>query len=106
MAIPESQLATWSHQGSVTQSAGTYAIVKRALESTGTGYSGKAYEVFLQGSYANDTNIYGEGDVDVVIRLYSSFFHDLSELPVPQQQAFEAAMQNGDYRYSDYKNHV
>ena len=33
MAIPETQLDTWSHQGAMTQSKDTYATVKRALES-------------------------------------------------------------------------
>jgi len=36
MAIPESQLATWSSQGSIQQSASTYATIKLALESKDT----------------------------------------------------------------------
>ena len=59
MAIPEAQLVTWSHQGSIQGSSATYAIVKRALEAPNA-------EVFLQGSYGNDTNIYAESDVDVI----------------------------------------
>ena len=77
MAIPESQLDTWSHQGSITQSSTTYNTIKKALESTGSAYAGKNYTVFLQGSYGNDTNIYSESDVDIVIRLNSCFYHDL-----------------------------
>ena len=69
MAIPEAELDTWSHQGSITQSASTYASIKRALEAPDSRYAGKHYEVFLQGSYGNDTNIYAESDVDVVIGL-------------------------------------
>ena len=64
MAIPEAQLVRWSHQGSIQGSSATYAIVKRALEAPNS-------EVFLQGSYGNDTNIYAESDVDVIIRLDS-----------------------------------
>ena len=30
-------------------------------------------EVFLQGSYKNDTNLGGDSDVDVVVRLSSKF---------------------------------
>jgi hypothetical protein len=67
MAIPESQLETWSHQGSVKQSRDTYATIKRTLEASDTKYADKDFEVFLQGSYGNDTNIYAESDVDVVI---------------------------------------
>jgi hypothetical protein len=64
MAIPESQLTTWSSQGSITQSANTYATIKLALESGDTTYAGKSYEIFLQGSYGNDTNVYADSDVD------------------------------------------
>lgn len=80
MAIPESQLDTWSHQGSITQSCATYATVKRSNEASDTKYADKSYEVFLQGSYGNDTNIYAESDVDVVIRLDSVYYYDTSAL--------------------------
>ena len=33
MAIPESQLDTWSHQGSIVQSCNTYNTIKNALEA-------------------------------------------------------------------------
>jgi hypothetical protein len=55
MAIPEAQLDTWSHQGSVTQSATTYNSIKNILEAKDSPYSGKNFTVFLQGSYGNDT---------------------------------------------------
>jgi hypothetical protein len=69
MAIPENQLVTWSHQGSIQQSTATYATVKNVLDSTQAPYYLKSYEGFLQGSYGNDTNIYADSDVDVVLRL-------------------------------------
>ena len=78
MPIPESQLETWSHQGSITQSSATYNTIKDVLEGKNTPYAGKSYKVFLQGSYGNDTNIYTESDVDIVIRLDDCFHHDLS----------------------------
>lgn len=106
MGIPESQLETWSHQGSVTQSSATYATIKRALEAKDAGYAGRTFEVFLQGSYGNHTNIYSESDVDVVIRITSSFWHDLSKLPPEQQQAFHASHPDGDYQYAAFKSEV
>ena len=69
MAIPESQLDTWSHLGSITQSSTTYNTIKNALEAAENPYAGKNYNVFLQGSYGNNTNIYAESDVDIVIKL-------------------------------------
>jgi hypothetical protein len=106
MGIPESQLDTWSHQGSVKQSSDTYATVKRSLEATDTKYADKSFEVFLQGSYGNDTNIYAESDVDVIIRLDSIYFYDTSELNPQDMQAFQSAFVAGTYSYSDYKSHV
>jgi hypothetical protein len=106
MPIPEFQLVTWSHQGSVTQSKDTYAIIKRALEHPNAYYTNRNFEVFLQGSYGNDTNIYAESDVDVVIRYDGAFFHDLTELPADQKRAFTAHFSDGTYLYSDFKGHV
>src|SRR3954469_13287501 len=40
-------------------------------------YYAKAFRTFLQGPYGNDTNIYADSDVDIVIRLDSTFQHDL-----------------------------
>jgi tRNA nucleotidyltransferase (CCA-adding enzyme) len=73
MAIPEAQLQTWSHQGAIAGSSSTYATVKNVLEAATTPYAAKRYKVFLQGSYGNDTNIYSESDVDIVIRLDTPF---------------------------------
>lgn len=107
MGIPESQLDTWAHQGSVIQSRDTYATVKRALEASSAGYADKEYEIFLQGSYGNDTNIYSESDVDVVIRLDSTFYYDVSALSPEAQAAFHSYT-GGAASYSclDFKHDV
>lgn len=91
MTIPDSQLETWSKQGSVVQSRDTYATVKSALEDKNSPYWLNAFETFLQGSYGNDTNVYRDSDVDVVMRLDSTFYHDAYALPADQYRAFEGA---------------
>lgn len=106
MAIPESQLETWSHQGSITQSSETYNTIKSALEVADSPYAGKNYKVFLQGSYGNYTNIYAESDVDIVIKLNDCFFHDLDALPDPQKQAFHTVHSDATYTHVDFKNDV
>jgi len=107
MAIPESQLETWSHQGSITQSADTYASIKSALEDSAAPQSSRDFKVFLQGSYGNNTNIYAESDVDVVIRYDGAFFHDVDQLPADQQTAFHAAYPTGgSYSYSTFRQEV
>ncbi len=82
MAIPETQLETWSHQGAMATSRDTYATIKRALEDSKARYANRSFEVFLQGSYGNDTNIYAESDVDIVISCSDTFYRDVSALPL------------------------
>lgn len=107
MAIPESQLETWSHQGSVTQSASTYATIRRALESDSATYTSRDFVVFLQGSYGNDTNTYAESDVDVVIRLDATFYYSLDDLTQAERSAFESAHSGAaTYTYAQFKAHV
>lgn len=106
MAIPESQLDTWSHQGSISQSSATYATVKRALEAADTKYASKSYEVFLQGSYGNSTNIYAESDVDVTIRLDAIYYYDTTAFTPQEFAAFNAALIPATYPYADFKGHV
>ena len=78
MGISETQLDTWSNQGATTSSASTYTSIKAALEEH-TWPTGMEYDVYLQGSYPNATNIRGNSDVDVVVELTSSFYSDLTE---------------------------
>jgi hypothetical protein len=106
MAIPNSILETWSHRGSVTQSRDTYAPIKRALEASTTAYSGRGFEVFLQGSYGNHTNIYSESDVDVVIRLDDTYHYDISALAAHELAAFNASSSPATYSYAEFKRDV
>jgi hypothetical protein len=106
MAIPEPQLDTWSHQGAGVGSRDTYASVKQALEAADTKYAGQAFEVFLQGSYGNDTNIWAESDVDVVIRLDSVYYSDTTALTPLELSAFKAGFVPATYSYADYKSDV
>ncbi|HBW23279.1 MAG: hypothetical protein A2X28_06355 [Elusimicrobia bacterium GWA2_56_46] len=106
MTISESQLETWAKQGAVTTSASTYATIKAALESSTAGYAGKDYEIYLQGSYGNDTNIYKESDVDIVIQLNSTFFKDISKLPPDQVALYNQSFVTAEYLYATYKADV
>jgi hypothetical protein len=106
VGIPESQLDTWSKQGSVTQSSTTYQTIRNALQDSKAVYADKAFEVFLQGSYGNDTNIYAESDVDTVMRLDSIYGYDISDLPPEQQEAFQQATSAATYTFAEFKQGV
>lgn len=106
MAIPESQLDTWSHQGAIKGSSATYKSIKDALEGGATPYADKAYSVFLQGSYGNHTNIFSESDVDVVICLDGCFQSDVSDLGDPAKAAWDAAYSSAQYTHSEFSRDV
>jgi len=108
MAIPEQQLDTWSHLGSITNSSTTYNAIKNVLGATTVPYAGRAYEIFLQGSYGNDTNIWTESDIDIVIKLSSaSCFHsDLSALTDEEKALWRKAYVDSTYGYREFKRDV
>lgn len=106
MAIPESQLETWSHQGSVTQSAQTYDAIQKVLNDSSSPYFPRDFSVFLQGSYGNSTNVYRDSDVDIVIRLNQTFYSDLSNLEVAAKAGFDAAYPDAPYGFDEFKTDV
>lgn len=106
MAIPESQLETWANQGSIQQSSTTYQLIRNVLMTKGTGFSGHSFEVFLQGSYGNDTNIYSESDVDIVIRLDSTFRFDTTKLSASNRLVYNSCFVPATYAIDQFKNDV
>jgi hypothetical protein len=106
MGIPLHQLETWSHQGAVTQSVNTYGTIRRALTADSANYLSRKFEVFLQGSYGNDTNIYADSDVGIVVRYDGAFFHDASGLSASEQSRLSATFSDGTYLYDTFKQHV
>jgi hypothetical protein len=82
MPIGDAQLKTWSKHGSVAQSRDTYAAIKNVLENQDAPYSNKDFTVFLQGSYGNETNVYAESDVDIVMELQSTFYETWRACPI------------------------
>lgn len=70
MSIAERTLSRWSHHQAATAFVQAHLPIRAALDAY-AGLSQFKYEVFLQGSYKNDTNLGGDSDVDVVVRLAS-----------------------------------
>jgi hypothetical protein len=106
MAIPESQLKTWSAQGSVTQSAATYEAVRKVLNDATSPYHMRDFSIFLQGSYGNDTNVYKDSDVDIVICLNQTYYSDTSALSDVAKRAFGNAWSTAEYGYDQFKQEV
>lgn len=90
MAIAESQLDTWAKQGPTKQFTDTYASIKTVLEDKNAPYAARSMDpVYLQGSYGNDTNVYADSDVDLVICSDASFNYDISRLSDAEKAAFQ-----------------
>jgi len=108
MPITESQLETWSNQGSVTTSASVYNSIRTALESKDSPLYDKlsSIEIYLQGSYGNKTNIYAESDVDIVVQYNTTFKRNIANLPLDQQKAYLGSYSNASYLFSHLKADV
>jgi hypothetical protein len=103
MAISETQLETWSKQGPTAQFTATYESLSGVLNDPLSPYYLKDFKVFLQGSYKNDTNVYGDSDVDVVIRLDEVFYTDLYFLNDEEKKRHEAQRTPGTYSLDEFK---
>ncbi|MCI4441865.1 MAG: nucleotidyltransferase [Lentimicrobium sp.] len=101
MAIPESQLKTWSHQGAITTAKATADSIKNALNTYYNWPEGIKFETYLQGSYKNDTNIRGDMDVDVVVQLNTTFCSNLNE-----EQKTILGITPAGYKWKDFRDDV
>lgn len=106
MAISDQQLETWAKQGPTGQFTATYDTLKGVLNDSNAPYYPKDYTIFLQGSYKNDTNVYGDSDVDVVIRLNQTFYTDLDELSEEDKKLWSSARSDADYSLAQFKADV
>ena len=92
MPISETTLGRWSHHQAGTAFKQAHVPIREALEAY-KGLSQFKYEVFLQGSYKNDTNLGGDSDVDVVVRLTTKLKPSVADL------TGERLQENGSHRF-------
>ena len=102
MAILESQLERWARHIEAQNAQRAHHSIRTALEGYSEWPDGVKYEVYLQGSYRNDTNIRGDSDVDLVVQLNSTFYY--SNLTDEQKRRFRFT--TARYRWEDFRNDV
>ena len=105
MAIPESQLSKWSDHGPQDASKRTHEAIRQALAAH-QWPGGVRYDVYLQGSYSNDTNLQGDSDVDVVVELTSTVINDTSALSQHEREFVSASFHSPGYRWNDFRREV
>src|SRR5690242_18445478 len=108
MTIPESQLDVWTHIGAAQQSAATYQTITGVVEHKDAPYSSRRIDSFLQGSYGNDTNVYGaDSDVDIVLRTRALFYYNLDALSEAEKTAFKRVYPTpAEYSLKTLRNEV
>lgn len=107
MAIPESQLETWAHQGATKTASTTHQSIRFALTSDTSPIKSRSHEVYLQGSYKNSTNIRGDSDVDIVVQLEnSSFRSNIAELSPVEQKLYYNIFPNATYTWQNFRADV
>jgi hypothetical protein len=114
MSIPENQLVTWSRQGATKTAQETHEYIRRAIKASSSpliqrGFTegpGRDFEIYLQGSYKNTTNIRGDSDVDVVVQFNLTSSGDTSLLNIYEQQLWASDFVAATYRWSDFRADV
>lgn len=117
MVISEQQLQTWSSAPSPTEMdriKRTREIIEAALrrqlpvDQIKKAYqlSEFDYEVYLQGSYANSTNVRFDSDLDVAIQLNSVFKSDTSALELNQKALYDSMHRTSLYLFNHLKKDV
>lgn len=107
MTIPNEQLLAWANQGAIVLSKQTHESIRFALSSDKSLVKNKNYEIYLQGSYKNSTNIRGDSDVDVVVEMMSAFSPDISNLSPQEKENYYQAYPNiASYGWRNFKADV
>ena len=105
MAIPESQLTTWSRQGTTDSASVLYERIRLSLQNDAA-LRNRSFEVFLQGSYRNRTNVRGDSDVDVVAMLTDTYMPEYGALDTYTRGVVEGRASAATYSLTDFRRDV
>lgn len=100
----ETTLSSWTKPASTTEEDkinNAISMIKSAIKND-TNFDNLSYEVFVQGSYGNNTNVRVNSDIDVNIMLTSTFFPEYPEGKDGSNYGFT----NGSISYDEYKQLV
>lgn len=117
MPISEQQLRIWASAPSSTEMEkirNTRTVIEDILKQNlpvdeikrAHGLSSFGYEVYLQGSYANSTNVRFDSDVDIAVQLNAVFYSDKSQLTADERTLHALAYSGSSYRFKEWKEQV
>lgn len=91
MAIPESQLEIWARWHQTKKAKNTHERIRNVIR-TYKYTRDYDFEDYLQGSYKNNTNIWADTDVDIVVQLNSVFKRNISKFNCPTARALSSIL--------------
>lgn len=117
MLISEQQLQIWASAPSPTEMEkirNTRTVIEDILKrklpvdeiKRAHNLSNFGYEVYLQGSYANSTNVRFDSDVDIAVQLNAVFYSDKSQLTDDEKLLHELAYSSSSYHFRQFKDAV
>jgi hypothetical protein len=105
MTVPAETLREWAAPCSSLQMTWTRAVVSDAVRGAHR-LAHCEYEVFLQGSFANNTHISPVGDVDIVVMMTLPLEEDLAELDAGGRANFAQHYEPTDYNWRRFRDDV
>lgn len=105
MKFTEETLRGWTNPPSDSEEAKLQTAERMVYEAINADVTlnWRAIKVFCQGSYANDTNIRLDSDIDVNINYTGAFYYDL---PYGKRKEDFGLTGNCSYSYEQFKNNV
>ncbi|MCF7930620.1 MAG: nucleotidyltransferase [Acholeplasmataceae bacterium] len=100
----ERELRVWDNPISTTEDQhcnNMKSMIIDAIKSN-TDFTSDQYEIFIQGSYANDTNVKANSDIDICIMYKKTFFPYYPTGKV----ASDYGNMSSDYQYDQYKQDI
>jgi len=100
----EETFKSWSKPPSDTEDQkcqNAETMVRAAIKQSDT-FTGRNVEIFSQGSYANNTNVRLDSDVDICVRYLDTFFYDLPNGLTKE----EVGITDATYHFSQFKDDV
>lgn len=101
----EKQIDVWSRRPSSILPGWTVQVLRDALHHAERLHK-VHFKIFVQGSYANETNVEGDSDVDLVIQLKTPFEEEVSRLTATERRLFYQHYSDADYTWQEFREDV
>ncbi len=105
MTLPPEMIRQWAEPPGRFTLSWTENALRDALQHAARLHERK-YEIFLQGSYANHTNISGTSDVDLVIQMKQPFEENVEALDNTGRRNFYNRYDDTLYGWEDFREDV